>query len=167
MISFFLHSVSANLMVAKKRGNARKTPEIVRFRGFEAMISFLASRYGCGRRIWTHTNRVRVCRAAITQFRNLAPVFRDVLYYSRQDSTCQHLSKKLWTFFEQIFRMLIWSGARKAFLWHKYMHRESIYALNFADGEPCRKKSLFMLYLLENSKHECYNTVSKDPCILL
>lgn len=25
MISFFLHSVSANLMVAKKRGNARKT----------------------------------------------------------------------------------------------------------------------------------------------
>ena len=48
MISFFLHSVSANLMIAKKRGNARKTPEIVRFRGFEAMISFLASRYGCG-----------------------------------------------------------------------------------------------------------------------
>ena len=48
MISFFLHSVSANLMVAKKRGNARKTPEIVRFRGFEAMISFLASLYGCG-----------------------------------------------------------------------------------------------------------------------
>jgi len=46
MISFFLHSVSANLMIAKKRGNARKTPEIVRFRGFEAMISFLASRYG-------------------------------------------------------------------------------------------------------------------------
>ena len=46
MISFFLHSVSANLMVAKKRGNARKTPEIVRFRGFEAMISFLASLYG-------------------------------------------------------------------------------------------------------------------------
>ena len=46
MISFFLHSVSANLMVAKKRGNARKTPEIVRFRGFEAMISFLASQYG-------------------------------------------------------------------------------------------------------------------------
>lgn len=33
MISFFLHSVSANLMVAKKRANARKTPEIVRFRG--------------------------------------------------------------------------------------------------------------------------------------
>ena len=27
-------------MVAKKRANARKTPEIVRFRGFEAMISF-------------------------------------------------------------------------------------------------------------------------------
>ena len=51
MISFFLHSVSANLMVAKKRANARKTPEIVRFRGFEAMISFLASLYGCGRRI--------------------------------------------------------------------------------------------------------------------
>ena len=48
MISFFLHSVSANLMIAKKRGNARKTPEIVRFRGFEAMISFLASLYGCG-----------------------------------------------------------------------------------------------------------------------
>ena len=48
MISFFLHSVSANLMIAKKRANARKTPEIVRFRGFEAMISFLASRYGCG-----------------------------------------------------------------------------------------------------------------------
>ena len=46
MISFFLHSVSANLMVAKKRANARKTPEIVRFRGFEAMISFLASLYG-------------------------------------------------------------------------------------------------------------------------
>ena len=45
MISFFLHSVSANLMIAKKRGNARKTPEIVRFRGFEAMISFLASLY--------------------------------------------------------------------------------------------------------------------------
>ena len=45
MISFFLHSVSANLMVAKKRGNARKTPEISRFRGFEAMISFLASLY--------------------------------------------------------------------------------------------------------------------------
>ena len=44
-ISFFLHSVSANLMIAKKRGNARKTPEIVRFRGFEAMISFLASQY--------------------------------------------------------------------------------------------------------------------------
>ena len=40
MISFFLHSVSANLMIAKKRANARKTPEIVRFRGFEAMISF-------------------------------------------------------------------------------------------------------------------------------
>ena len=46
MISFFLHSVAANLMVAKKRGNARKTPEIVRFRGVEAMISFLASLYG-------------------------------------------------------------------------------------------------------------------------
>lgn len=46
MISFFLHSISANLIVAKKRGNARKTPEIVRFRGFEAMISFLASLYG-------------------------------------------------------------------------------------------------------------------------
>ena len=53
MISFFLHSVSANLMIAKKRANARKTPEIVRFRGFEAMISFLASRYGCGTRIRT------------------------------------------------------------------------------------------------------------------
>ena len=53
MISFFLHSVSANLMIAKKRGNARKTPEIVRFRGFEAMISFLASLYGCGTRIRT------------------------------------------------------------------------------------------------------------------
>ena len=50
MISFFLHSVSANLMVAKKRGNARKTPEIVRFRRFEAMISFLASRYVSRRR---------------------------------------------------------------------------------------------------------------------
>ena len=50
MISFFLHSVSANLMVAKKRGNARKTPEIVRFRGFEAMISFLASLYVSRRR---------------------------------------------------------------------------------------------------------------------
>ena len=48
MISFFLHSVSATPMVAKKRANARKTPEIVGFRGFEAMISFLASRYGCG-----------------------------------------------------------------------------------------------------------------------
>ena len=33
-------------MAAKKRGNARKTPEIVRFRGVEAMISFLASLYG-------------------------------------------------------------------------------------------------------------------------
>ena len=71
MISFFLHSVSANLMVAKKRGNARKTPEIVRFRGFEAMISFLASLYGCGTRIRTQTNRVRVCRATFTQFRNI------------------------------------------------------------------------------------------------
>ncbi len=30
MISFFLHSIFANLMVAKKRGNARKTPEIKR-----------------------------------------------------------------------------------------------------------------------------------------
>ena len=48
IISFFLHSVSANLMIAKKRANARKTPEIVRFRGFEAMISFLASLYGWG-----------------------------------------------------------------------------------------------------------------------
>ena len=27
-------------MIAKKRANTRKTPEIVRFRGFEAMISF-------------------------------------------------------------------------------------------------------------------------------
>ena len=32
----------------KKRGNARKTPEIVRFRGLEAMMSFPASRYGRG-----------------------------------------------------------------------------------------------------------------------
>ena len=50
MISFFLHSVSANLMVAKKRANARKTPEIVRIRGFEAMISFSASQYVSRRR---------------------------------------------------------------------------------------------------------------------
>ena len=50
MISFFLHSVSANLMVAKKRANVRKTPEIVRFRGFEAVISFLASQYVSRRR---------------------------------------------------------------------------------------------------------------------
>ncbi len=59
MISFFLHSISANLMVAKKRGNARKTPEIVRFRGGEAMISFLASQYGSGTRI--QNLGLRVC----------------------------------------------------------------------------------------------------------
>ena len=50
MRSFFLHSVSANLMIAKKQANARKTPEIVRFRGFEAMISFSASQYVSRRR---------------------------------------------------------------------------------------------------------------------
>ena len=58
---FFLHSVSANLMIAKKRGNARKTPEIVRFRGFEAMISFLASLYGSGTRILNLESRVCWC----------------------------------------------------------------------------------------------------------
>ena len=61
MISFFLHSVSANLMVAKKRGNARKKPEIVRFRGVEAMISFLASQYGSGTRILNLESRVCWC----------------------------------------------------------------------------------------------------------
>ena len=78
MISFFLHSVSANLMIAKKRGNARKTPEIVRFRGFEAMISFLASQYGWGIGIRTPTNRVRVCRATVTQF----PKIVNKIYYT-------------------------------------------------------------------------------------
>lgn len=68
MISFFLHSVSANLMIAKKRGNARKTPEIVRFQGFEAMISFLASLYGWDIGIRTPTYRVRVCCATVTQY---------------------------------------------------------------------------------------------------
>ena len=66
MISFFLHSVSANLMIAKKRGNARKTPEIVRFRGAEAMISFLASLYGSGTRILNLESRVCWCETFFT-----------------------------------------------------------------------------------------------------
>ena len=77
MISFFLHSVSANPMVAKKRGNARKTPEIVRFRGFEAMISFSASQY-VSRRQKRYRFRTRqalpntclfqVCHTALARF---------------------------------------------------------------------------------------------------
>ena len=82
MISFFLHSVSANLMVAKKRANARKTPEIVRFRGFEAMISFLASLYGCDTGIRTPTGRVRGCSATFTLYRNTALAYQAfILYY--------------------------------------------------------------------------------------
>ena len=57
MISFFLHSVSANLMIAKKRGNARKTPEIVRFRGFEAMISFEQAEGALNHHAFCHQKR--------------------------------------------------------------------------------------------------------------
>ena len=85
MISFFLHSVSANLMVAKKRGNARKTPEIVRFRGFEAMISFLASRYGSGTRILNLESRVCWCE---TFFYCLRDSLQALTGLSRFEFTC-------------------------------------------------------------------------------
>ena len=95
MISFFLHSVSANLMIAKKRGNARKTPEIVRFRGFEAMISFLASLYGCGTRIRT---------LVVTESESVAlplgdaALLTDAPHYSRFPRACQELLQKITEF---------------------------------------------------------------------
>ena len=43
---FFCTLYPQTSWLQKKRGNARKAPEIVRFRGLEAMMSFPASRYG-------------------------------------------------------------------------------------------------------------------------
>lgn len=47
MIYFFCTLYPQTSWLQKKRGNARKN-EIVRFRWLEAMMSFPASRYGCG-----------------------------------------------------------------------------------------------------------------------
>ena len=91
MISFFLHSVSANLMIAKKRANARKTPEIVRFRGFEAMISFLASQYGCGTRIRT---LVMTESESVALPLGDAALLTNAPHYSRFPRACQELLKK-------------------------------------------------------------------------
>ena len=44
-------------MVAKKRANARKTPEIVRFRGFEAMISFEQAEGALNHHAFCHQKR--------------------------------------------------------------------------------------------------------------
>ena len=95
MISFFLHSVSANLMIAKKRGNARKTPEIVRFRGFEAMISFLASLYGCGTRIRT---LVMTESESVALPLGDAALLTNAPHYSRFPRACQELLKKITEF---------------------------------------------------------------------
>ena len=95
MISFFLHSVSANLMIAKKRANARKTPEIVRFRGFEAMISFLASLYGCGTRIRT---LVMTESESVALPLGDAALLTNAPHYSRFPRACQELLKKITEF---------------------------------------------------------------------
>ena len=95
MISFFLHSVSANLMAAKKRGNARKTPEISRFRGFEAMISFLASLYGCGTRIRT---LVMTESESVALPLGDAALLTNAPHYSRFPRACQELLKKITEF---------------------------------------------------------------------
>ena len=87
MISFFLHSISANLIIAKKQGNARKTPEIVRFRGFEAMISFLASLYGwdIGIRILASRRRsVRLGSDAPQAPHSLPSLFESLFYLRKQ-----------------------------------------------------------------------------------
>ena len=85
MTSFFLHSVSANLMIAKKRGNARKIPEIVRFRGFEDMISFLASLYGSCTRILNLESRVCWCESFCYCLRDSLQALTGL---SRFDFTC-------------------------------------------------------------------------------
>ena len=50
-----------------------------KFRWKKALVLYKCFFSGCGTRIWTQTNRVRVCRAAITQFRNVFN-WRDILY---------------------------------------------------------------------------------------
>ena len=72
-------------MVAKKRANARKTPEIVRFRGFEAMISFLASLYGSGTRILNLESRVCWCESFCYCLRDSLQALTGL---SRFDFTC-------------------------------------------------------------------------------
>ena len=44
---------------------------------------------GCGRRIWTLTNRVRVCRATITQFRKIFSFCCKLSYFSTVCGICQ------------------------------------------------------------------------------
>ena len=82
-------------MVAKKRGNARKNPEIVRFRGFEAMISFLASRYGCGTRIRT---LVMTESESVALPLGDAALLTNAPHYSRFPRACQELLKKITEF---------------------------------------------------------------------
>ena len=82
-------------MIAKKRGNARKTPEIVRFRGFEAMISFLASLYGCGTRIRT---LVMTESESVALPLGDAALLTNAPHYSRFPRACQELLKKITEF---------------------------------------------------------------------
>ncbi len=82
-------------MVAKKRGNARKTPEIVRFRGVEAMISFLASLYGCGTRIRT---LVMTESESVALPLGDAALLTNAPHYSRFPRACQELLKKITEF---------------------------------------------------------------------
>ena len=117
MISFFLHSVSANLMIAKKRGNARKTPEIVRFRGVEAMISFLASQYGSGTRI--QNLGLRVCWYRLWSSCRRKP-FQALAGLSRSEFACgvsknKRTAKAVLLF---LYRAAEKDISRKS-LWHK------------------------------------------------
>ena len=79
------------------------------------LVSRLVLFSGCGTRIRTQTNRVRVCRATFTQFRNILLVFLTTLYMiSHQilfvNSFCQFFLKYSYIFStkkKQVFSLLL------------------------------------------------------------
>ena len=66
-------------MIAKKRANARKTPEIVGFRGFEAMTSFWLHNMVAGVGFEPHDLRVM----SPTSYQAALP--RDILYHMQHN----------------------------------------------------------------------------------
>ena len=75
------------------RTNALKSKTFVRTNGFRLSALSPALSLGCGTRIRTQTNRVRVCRATFTQFRN------DSYYYNPNHKNVKMFFKISYFFF--------------------------------------------------------------------